>query len=109
MTHDETTTEPTPTRKVGLPPGVTSGALWEVAGQHGVVRLRLVGGWARGDARPTDPVEIVVGYAKRPAAIETVRLQLSFERVTGLRFVVREESTVSVAEREVLRREARML
>ena len=109
MTHDPETATPSPTAKVGLPPGVTSGALWEVAGQHGVVRLRLVGAWARGDAKPTDPVEIIVGYAKRPAAIETVRLQLSFERVTGLRFVVREESTVSVSEREVLRREARML
>ncbi len=109
MAHDPEPSTSAPQTKAGLPPGVTSGALWEVAGQHGVVRLRLVGAWARGDARPTDPVEIIVGYAKRPATIETVRLQLSFERVTGLRFVVREESSVSVAEREVLRKEARML
>jgi predicted nucleotidyltransferase len=106
-TEDGTTTNPT--KRGGLPPGVTSGSLWEVAGQHNVVRLRLVGAWARGEANPGDPVEIIVGYAKRPTTIETVRLQHAFERVTGLRFIVREESSVSLAEREVLRREARML
>lgn len=109
MTTEEPISSPTPAGRPGLPSGVTSGSLWEVAGQHGVVRLRLVGKWARGEAAPGDPVEIIVGYAKRPTTIETVRLQHAFERVTGLRFIVREESSVSLTEREVLRREARML
>lgn len=93
----------------GLPPGVSSGALWEAAGGRGVIRMRLVGPWALGTAKPTDPVELVVGYQKRPPAIETIRLQLAFEELTGLRFVVREESTVTGAERDRLRQGARLL
>jgi predicted nucleotidyltransferase len=93
----------------GLPPGVSSGALWEVAGKHGVVRMRLVGVWARGEASPGDPVEIVAGYQRRPSAMDTVRLRMAFEEVTGVRFVVREESTVTGPERDQLRKDARLL
>jgi hypothetical protein len=71
--------------------------------------MRLVGRWALGEASPGDPIEIVVGYQKRPPALETLRLQLAFEQVTGHRFIVREESSVSGAERERLRQGARML
>lgn len=97
------------TARGGLPPGVSSGALWEAAGGRGVIRMRLVGAWALGKAKPGDPVELVVGYQKRPPAIETIRLQLAFEELTGLRFVVREESTVTGAERDRLRQGARLL
>lgn len=110
MTHDPSADPPPPVpSRIGLPAGVTSGSLWEAAGKRGVIRMRLVGKWALGEAGPTDPVEIVVGYQKRPPAMETVRLQLAFEQLTGHRFIVREESTVTGAERDRLKRGARML
>jgi predicted nucleotidyltransferase len=110
VTDDPSADAPTPaSSRGGLPAGVTSGSLWEAAGRRGVIRMRLVGSWALGEAKPTDPVEIVVGYQKRPPAIETVRLQLAFEELTGHRFIVREETTVTGAERDRLRRGARML
>lgn len=92
-----------------LPPGVSAEALWEIARHHGVVRMRLVGGWARGDAAPTAPVELIVGYQRKVTQMDVIRLRLAFEGVAGRPFVLREESTVSLADREVLRREARLI
>ena len=108
-----TAPEPAPTAVPGapgrLPPGVSAEALWEIARHHGVIRMRLVGGWARGDAPPDAPVELIVGYQRRVTQMDVIRLKLAFEGIAGRQFVVREESTVSVADREVLRREARLI
>jgi len=93
----------------GLPPGVSSEALWEVARHHGVVRMRLVGGWARGDATPTSPVELIVGYQRKVTQMDVIRLRMEFEGIAKRSFSVREESSVSLADREVLRREARLI
>lgn len=105
-----TPTTGTPAASAGrLPPGVSPEALWEIARHHGVVRMRLVGGWARGDAAPDAPVELIVGYQRKVTQMDVIRLRLEFEGIAKRNFTVREESTVSIADREVLRREARLI
>jgi len=108
-----TASTPTPGNAAGapgrLPPGVSPEALWEIARHHGVVRMRLVGGWARGDAAPTAPVELIVGYQRKVTQMDVIRLRMEFEGIAKRAFTVREESTVSIADREVLRREARLI
>lgn len=108
-----TPTEPagTPARATpgGLPRDVSAEALWDIARHQRVIRMRLVGAWARGDANATAPVELIVGFQGRPSRMDVIGLQRAFEAVSGHRFVVREESSVSLADRQVLRTEARML
>ena len=103
------TTSSAATNPGRLPPGVSSEALWDIARHHGVIRMRLVGGWARGDATDKTPVELIVGYKRKVSQMDVIRLRLEFEGLTKRSFVVREESTVSLADREVLRREARLI
>jgi uncharacterized protein len=40
--------------------GVTALQLWDVARRHGVIRMRVFGSWARGEARPGSDLDLLV-------------------------------------------------
>ena len=65
--------------------GVTASQLWDVARRHGVIRMRVFGSWARGDARPESDLDLLVGLEPDRTLWDLSRLKHDLDSLVGVR------------------------
>jgi len=87
--------------------GVTAEQLWEVARRHGVVRLRVFGSWARGDAGPGSDLDLLVKLEPGRGLLDAIALQQELEDVVEVDVDVLTEGGISPYVRERILAEAR--
>jgi len=63
--------------------GVTAEQLWEVARRHGVIRMRVFGSWARGEAGPDSDLDLLIKLEPGRTLWDCVALKRDLERVVG--------------------------
>ena len=63
--------------------GVTAEQLWEVARRHGVIRMRVFGSWARGEARPDSDLDLLVKLEAGRTLFDLSRLKDELDAVVG--------------------------
>jgi predicted nucleotidyltransferase len=89
--------------------GVTGGQLWEVARRHGVLRLRVFGSWARGDAGPDSDLDLLVNVEPGTSLLDMIGLQQDLEDLVGGKVDVLTEDGISPYVKERILAEARPL
>ncbi len=63
--------------------GVTGEQLWKVARRHGVLRLRVFGSWARGEAGPDSDLDLLVNMEPGTSLLDMIGLQQALEDLVG--------------------------
>lgn len=63
--------------------GVTAEQLWEVARRHGVIRMRVFGSWARGEARPDSDLDLLIKLEPGRTLFDLSRLKDELDFVVG--------------------------
>ena len=58
-------------------------ALARVCERNDIVRLRLFGSAARGEARPDSDVDLLADFGSRKSLLDLVRIEEEFEEVLG--------------------------
>ncbi len=89
--------------------GVTGGQLWEVARRQGVLRLRVFGSWARGDAGPDSDLDLLVNVEPGTSLFDMIGLQQDLEDLVGSKVDVLTEDGISPYVKERILAEARPL
>lgn len=89
--------------------GVTGEQLWEVARRHGVLRLRVFGSWARGDAGPDSDLDLLVNVEPGTSLLDMIGLQQDLEDLVGSKVDVLTEDGISPYVKERILAEARPL
>lgn len=89
--------------------GVTGEQLWEVARRHGVVRLRVFGSWARGDAEAHSDVDFLVRLETGRDLLDLVGLKQDMEDLVGRSVDVVEEDGMSPYMKDSILRDALVL
>lgn len=89
--------------------GVTGEQLWEVARRHGVVRLRVFGSWARGDARGDSDLDLLVKLEPGKSLLDVIGLQQALQDLVGTRVDVLTEGGISPYIEKRILAEARAL
>ncbi len=89
--------------------GVTAEALWDVARRHGVVRLRVFGSWARGDAHPGSDLDLLVKLEPGKGLLDVIGLQQALEDLVGRKVDVFTEGGISPYIEKLILSEARAL
>jgi len=89
--------------------GVTGEQLWEVARRHGVLRLRVFGSWARGDAGPDSDLDLLVNVEPGTSLLDMIGLQQDLEDLVGGKVDVLTEDGISPYVKERILAEARPL
>ena len=87
--------------------GVTADQLWDVAHRHGVVRMRVFGSWARGEARPDSDLDLLVELEPRRTLLDVIRLKRALESLVGSDVDVITEGSLSPYLRDRALAEAR--
>lgn len=64
--------------------GVTATQLWDVARRHGVIRMRVFGSWARGEARPESDLDLLVGLEPDRTLWDLSRLKDDLDSLVGV-------------------------
>ncbi len=75
--------------------GVTGEQLWEVARRHGVLRLRVFGSWARGEAGPDSDLDLLVNVEPGTSLLDMIGLQQALEDLVGSTVDVLTEDGIS--------------
>ncbi len=89
--------------------GVTGEQLWEVARRHGVVRLRVFGSWARGDAHSGSDLDLLVKLEPGKGLLDVIGLQQALEDLVGSKVDVLTEGGISPYIEQRILSEARSL
>ncbi len=89
--------------------GVTGEQLWEVARRHGVVRLRVFGSWARGDAHSGSDLDLLVKLKPGKGLLDVIGLQQALEHLVGNKVDVLTEGGISPYIEQRILSEARSL
>ncbi len=89
--------------------GVTGEQLWEVARRHGVLRLRVFGSWARGEAGPDSDLDLLVDVEPGTSLLDMIGLQQDLEDLVGSTVDVLAEDGISRHVKERILAEARPL
>jgi len=89
--------------------GVTGEQLWEVARRHGVLRLRVFGSWARGDAGANSDIDLLVRLETGRDLLDLVGLKQDLEDLVGRSVDVVEEEGMSPYMKDSILRDARVL
>jgi len=89
--------------------GVTGEQLWAVARRHGVLRLRVFGSWARGDAGPDSDLDLLVNVEPGTSLFDMIGLQQDLEDLVGSKVDVLTEDGISPYVKERILAEARPL
>ncbi len=89
--------------------GVTGEQLWEVARRHGVLRLRVFGSWARGEAGPDSDLDLLVDVEPGTSLLDMIGLQQDLEDLVGSTVDVLTEDGISRNVKERILAEARPL
>ena len=63
--------------------GATADELWEVARRHGVVRMRVFGSWARGEAEADSDLDLLVNMGPERTLWDLSRLKDDLEALVG--------------------------
>lgn len=89
--------------------GVTPDQLWEVARRHGVIRLRVFGSWARGEALRDSDLDLLVRLENGRDLLDLVGLKQDLEDLVGRAVDVVEEDGMSPYMKDSILRDARSL
>jgi predicted nucleotidyltransferase len=84
-------------------------AITRIAGRHGVIRVRIVGSVARGEATPESDIDLLVETGPETSAWFPAGLILDLEQLLGRRVEVVTERALNPAIRERVLQEARTL
>jgi predicted nucleotidyltransferase len=63
--------------------GVTAEQLWAVARRNGVIRMRVFGSWARGEARPDSDLDLLIMLEPGRTLFDLSRLKDELDAVVG--------------------------
>lgn len=80
-----------------------------IAGRHGVIRVRVFGSTARGEATPEGDIDLLVETGPETSAWFPARLILDLEQLLGRRVEVVTERALNPAIRDRVLEEARPL
>ncbi|MDA8297672.1 MAG: nucleotidyltransferase domain-containing protein [Actinomycetota bacterium] len=70
-----------------------------VAARHGASQLRVHGSLARGEARPTSDVDLLVAFERGRSLVDEVELQQELEELLGYRVDVAEDVHHAILDR----------
>lgn len=88
---------------------VDTAALARVCERNDIVRLRLFGSAARGEARSDSDVDLLADFASRKSLLDLVRIEEEFEEVLGQRVDLLTEAGLSPYLKPRILEEARVV
>jgi uncharacterized protein len=84
-------------------------ALTEICERHGITRVRLFGSFARGDARETSDIDLLVDFVGRKSLMDLVRIERELATGFGRGVDLMRERSLSPYLRDRILREARVV
>jgi len=88
---------------------VDTAALAQVCERNDIVRLRLFGSAARGEAGPDSDIDLLADFGRRKSLLDLVRIEQEFEQALGQPVDLITEAGLSPYLRPRILREARVV
>jgi len=88
---------------------VDTAALAQVCERNDIVRLRLFGSAARGEAGPDSDIDLLADFGRRKSLLDLVRIEQEFEQALGQPVDLLTEAGLSPYLRPRILREARVV
>lgn len=77
-----------------------------VAARHGAVEVRLIGSFARGEARPNSDVDLLVRWREGTSLLDHAALALELENLLGRKVDIASDGWLKTSVRESVYRDA---
>ena len=81
-------------------------AIVRIAGRHGATQVRLIGSFARGEARPDSDVDLLVTWGEGTSLLNQAALMLELESLLGRKVDIASDGWVKPSIRESVYRDA---